>query len=157
MGTRTFFNTPNPKSASCSHLGTKETASLTSTPEWFGIESLYESSGSLFKVDAANCYKLYTSTECVYASMCRALQRNSQNFEAGIMVTSYCNCTRFSIIDLSLNSNYILKMKTLCPPFTVSPTITPLLLRKQEPEKPENLKQNRRQRARFWALNLIQH
>lgn len=65
------------------------------------------------------------------------------------MVTSYYNCTRFSYINLFLNSNYILKMKTLCSPFTVTgpllvcppnpPPHYSLFLRKKEPEKLENL------------------
>lgn len=53
------------------------------------------------------------------------MQRKSQNSEAETTVTTYYNGTRSSYIDLSLNSNYTLKMKTLYSPLTVNPTITP--------------------------------
>lgn len=146
MGTRTFSDTPNPKSASLSHLGQRNP---TAKPN--GLEqSLQESSGSFFKMDSANCYKLYTSMEYVHTSMSRALQRKSQNFEVDLwLATSYYNCTRFSYIDLFLNSNYILKMKTLCSPFTVPPppSHSSLVLKNQK-----NLKVYAEQKAKSQFL-----
>lgn len=111
------------------------------TPKWFSRQSLYESSGSLFKVDSANCHKPHTYIECVHASVCRALQRNKiPRLEPWLPLTTY-NCTRSSYIYLSLNSNNTLKMKPLYSPLIVNPTITLQFLGKEEPEKLENLKQ----------------
>lgn len=47
-------------------------------PRWPGIESLHESSGSLFGRTRVSCYKLHTSPECARASACRALRETSR-------------------------------------------------------------------------------
>lgn len=74
MGTRTFSKALNPKSASWSHLGTKELSPL--PPQWLGVESVHESSVGLFRW-TLSIVTSYTLTQNVYVRVRAELYRET--------------------------------------------------------------------------------
>lgn len=93
MGTRTVSKAPNPKSASWFHLGTKEHSPLPQKV-WHGVPVLIKWQ---FKVDQPTVTS-YTLMQNVDKHLCVEPYRETQNLEAGPMVTIYYSFTRYSTL-----------------------------------------------------------
>lgn len=137
-GTRTFSKAPNPKSASWSHLGTRNCPPC---PPWLGTESLHESSASLFRW-TRSVVTSYTLTQRVRASARTALQRDAHGSEAGPTVTTSSAedplCASFPELGSLRLQNEDPSFFTDCKPHQRS-----LALKRTRTRKTENLTQRR--------------